>query len=64
MMMNIKYQREEEEKTNEVYKVDRWGIVQIDTASTYSQVRPVIYLNSKAMFKSGRGTEKSPYKVK
>lgn len=48
----------------EVYKVDRWGIVQIDTASTYSQVRPVIYLNSKAMFKSGRGTEKSPYKVK
>ena len=52
------------ENNYEVYKVDRWGIIQIDTASTYSQVRPVIYLNSKVMYKSGRGTEKSPYKVK
>ena len=48
----------------EVYKVDRWGIIQVDTASTYSQVRPVIHLNSKVMYKSGKGTEKSPYKVK
>ena len=48
----------------EVFKVDRWGIVQVDTASTYSQVRPVIHLNSKVMYKSGKGTEKSPYKIK
>lgn len=48
----------------EVFKVDRWGIVQVDTAGTYSQVRPVIYLNSKVMYKDGKGTKKDPYIVK
>lgn len=48
----------------EVFKVDRWGIVQVDTAGTYSQVRPVIYLNSKVMYKDGKGTLKDPYTVK
>ena len=48
----------------EVFKVDRWGIVQVDTAGTYSQVRPVVYLNSRAMYLGGKGTLQDPYTVK
>ncbi len=50
--------------TSMVFKVDRGGVVKSDIASTYSKVRPVIYLNSRVMVSGGKGTEKSPYKVK
>ena len=47
-----------------VFKVDQNGIAVSDTASTYSIVRPVIYLNSSVMYKSGKGTLEKPFKVK
>ena len=46
------------------YKVDRDGVVKADITATYSKVRPVIYLNSKALIKSGKGTLKYPYVLK
>lgn len=52
------------EDTSTVFKVDRSGVVKAETASTYSKVRPVIYLNSHVMYASGTGTEADPYVVK
>ena len=46
------------------YKVDRDGIIKVDTTATYSKMRPVIYLNSKVLIKSGKGTTEKPYKLK
>lgn len=50
--------------TSTAYKVDRDGIVKTDITATYSKVRPVIYLNSKALIKGGKGTLKDPYVLK
>lgn len=47
-----------------VFKVDSSGIVSSDNASIYSIIRPIIYLNSKVLYKSGKGTFDKPYKVK
>ena len=47
-----------------VYKVNQSGVIVAENASTYSVVRPVIYLNSTAMYKSGEGTKEKPYKLK
>lgn len=52
------------ENDYEVFQVDKWGIVKVDTAATYAVVRPVIYLNTKVMYDKGTGTEKDPYTVK
>lgn len=52
------------DSTSTVFKVDRSGVIKVDNASAYSKVRPVIYLNSNAMFKSGKGTLEEPYIVK
>ena len=52
------------EDSSTVFKVDQNGIAVADNASTYSIVRPVIYLNSKVLYKSGNGTLEKPYKVK
>lgn len=46
------------------FKVDRDGIVKSDITATYSKIRPVVYLNSKVLLKSGKGTEKNPYVLK
>ena len=48
----------------EVYYVAANGSVQVDDASTFNDVRPVIYLDSNTMFKSGKGTEEKPYKIR
>ena len=50
--------------TSTVFKVDQNGVIKNDIASTYALVRPVIYLNSKTMYKSGSGTLKKPYTIK
>lgn len=50
--------------TSTVFKVDQNGVVKNDIASTSALVRPVIYLNSMAMYKSGDGTLKKPYTIK
>lgn len=46
------------------YYVSSNGSVSSSPASTYRNIRPVIYLDSKTMFKSGNGTEDKPYKIK
>lgn len=46
------------------YRVDRTGVIKADSASNYAIIRPVIYLNSNVLYKSGNGTEKHPYKVR
>lgn len=52
------------ENTSTAYKVDRNGVVKADITSTYSKVRPVIYLNNRAMYAEGKGSFEEPYKVK
>ncbi len=52
------------ENTYKVFKIDRFGDIKADNASTYSQVRPVIYLNNRVMYAKGKGTKSDPYKVK
>lgn len=50
--------------TVSVYKVDNSGNVKSSEANTYAIVRPVIYLDSKVLYKSGNGTEQKPYKIR
>ena len=52
------------EDTSTVFKVDRNGIVKADIAGTYSNVRPIIYLNNNVKFDHGSGTLEDPYYVK
>lgn len=49
------------ENTSTVFKVERDGNVKADITSSYSDVRPVIYLNSRTMYASGKGTKDDPY---
>jgi len=46
------------------YKVERGGKISSDYCSSYTSIRPVIYLNSKVLYKSGKGTLEKPYKIK
>ncbi|MBR3210904.1 MAG: hypothetical protein IKF71_03080 [Bacilli bacterium] len=50
--------------TCKVFKIGRDGSATVEWASSYSRVRPVIYLNSNVMSASGKGTETDPYTVK
>ena len=52
------------ENTYKAFKIDRFGDIKADNASTYSKVRPVIYLNNRVMYAKGKGTKSDPYKVK
>ena len=47
-----------------VFKVNSSAMVKAEAAATYATVRPVVYLNSKVLYKSGNGTFEKPYKVK
>lgn len=47
-----------------VFAVEDNGVVKSQYASNYYSVRPVIYLNSKVLYKSGDGTLEKPYKLK
>lgn len=47
-----------------VYGVQSSGVVKAQEASNYNIIRPVIYLNSKVLYKSGNGTLEKPYKIK
>ncbi len=51
-------------KSYEVYTIEQDGNITLSTASTYANVRPVIYLNNKVLYKSGKGTKENPYKIK
>ncbi len=50
--------------TSTVFSVDRNGVVKTETAGNYAIVRPVITLNSKVLYKSGKGTLEKPFKVR
>lgn len=52
------------EDTSTVYQISQNGIATIVNAGNYGIVRPVIYLNSKTLYKSGNGTLEKPYKVR
>ena len=52
------------ENTYGVYVIKVGGTVKSDYASNFAYVRPVVHLNSNVLFKSGKGTEDKPYKVR
>ena len=52
------------ENTYSIYKVRSGGLVTVDSAVTHAYARPVIHLNSSVFYKSGKGTEEKPYKVR
>lgn len=52
------------EDNSTVFKVDRGGVITTDNASTYSIVRPVIYLNSNVLYDSGDGSLENPYVIR
>ena len=47
-----------------VFVVNSTGFIEAVNASNIKAVRPVIYLNSKTMYKSGSGTQEDPYILK
>ncbi len=53
-----------QDSTDYVFYVDNGGVVKSESASVYAGVRPIVYLSDTTLFKSGKGTEKSPYKIK
>ena len=50
--------------TSTVYCVSRSGNVTAENASNYAIVRPVIYLNSRVLYKDGDGSKDKPYTVR
>ncbi len=48
----------------ETYYITSYGAIKTANDVSYKSIRPVIYLNSKTMFKDGDGSEKNPYQVK
>ena len=54
----------DKDDNSQVYQVNQSGKVVSELAGSFSGVRPVIYLNSKVLYKSGNGTLERPYRVK
>lgn len=50
--------------SDQVYYIDDQGSIELDIATGYASIRPVIQLNSKVLYKSGKGTKSKPYKIK
>lgn len=53
-----------QENTSDVFYIENNGSIKKSSASSYKALRPVIYLNSKTMYKSGEGTIDKPYILK
>ncbi len=47
-----------------VYFSQRNGNIEAKSAASYANIRPTILLNGKVLYKSGKGTEKNPYKIR
>ena len=47
-----------------VYQVTSNGAASVVNAGNYGYVRPVIYLNEKTLYKSGKSTLEKPYKIR
>ena len=52
------------QSTSEVFIVNESGFIESVFASTYANIRPVVYLNERTMYKSGKGTKEKPFKLK
>lgn len=52
------------DNTGEAYGVGSSGVCEATTTSSYMYPRPVIMLDGNVLFKSGKGTENKPYKIK
>ena len=50
--------------TSKVYKISGRGNIESASANNTSGLRPVIVLNSKVMYKDGKGTLESPYTLR
>ena len=48
----------------QVFQIDQGGRITSELAGTYAGVRPVVHLNSKVLYKSGKGTLEKPYRIK
>ena len=54
----------DKDDSSQVYQINQSGKIVSAVASNYIGVRPVIYLNSKVLYKSGKGTLEKPYKIR
>ncbi len=52
------------DNTDKVYSIDNYGRMASSNAMEFAYVRPVIYLNSKVLYKSGDGSKDKPFKLK
>ena len=52
------------ESTSEAYSINENGIIESEMTSSYENIRPVIYLNERTMYKSGKGTKNKPFILK
>lgn len=52
------------DNSSSVYYINQSGYVDTTDASNSKSLRPVVHLSSKAMYKSGNGTEEKPYILK
>lgn len=51
------------ENTYEVFYIENSGTVDIKSCSSYSKIKPVIYINKDIMFSEGNGTKDKPYVI-
>ena len=52
------------ENTYQAYTVDTDGDIEIKNVNNYANLRPVVHMNSKVLYKSGDGSKDNPYMVK
>ncbi len=53
----------DKDDSSQVYEVNQSGKIVSQPASNYTGVRPVVYLNSRVLYKTGTGTLKHPYDI-
>ncbi|MBQ6497405.1 MAG: hypothetical protein IJI58_01665 [Bacilli bacterium] len=53
----------DKDDNSQVYEISQSGKIVSQPASTYTGVRPVVYLNSRVLYKGGKGTLKKPYNL-
>ena len=52
------------ENTYQAYTVDTDGDIEIKNVNNYANLRPVVHLNSRVLYKSGNGSKDDPYIIK
>ena len=57
-------QTPDSKSTYSVYSIEENGKIESNSTASYNYIRPVIYLNSKVMYKEGKGTAEKPYILK